>query len=293
MKTTKNLFKELYNRIPLWKRISLSEIYQNPKWHPEIWVHKHIKQVFNNVCIFFGGDIDLLIAAIFHDITKDENIQRKVMPIKKGKTTQMDMFYFKISNINHETTALKYINKWNHLYNDLKVNWKKVEYVCRNHLLAHLYVNGQLKKRHKRLKFESHRYFWDTIKFEICDSYNHLKKNNNKIREFTMQNGDSYTISNGNIIKNMKIKETTAGLGYEQMAYLLQLSDTTNTMNETQFLCIATKNITGDDLYKVGELVWLYKDEVNDTKFTIEQSPMYNKYLFKYLKTLYNGKTHI
>jgi len=174
-------FKELYNRIPYWKRISLSKVYQNPKWHPEIWVDKHIEQVFNNVITFHGYDIDLLICAIFHDIAKDEKWQKVLKPKNKNELhlpKVWQMYYLKVSHLDHEMAALPYIEKWKHLYSELNINWEKVYVVCKYHLRAHQYKNGELKKKHKRIKFECLKYFDDIMKFEICDSYNPLKELN-------------------------------------------------------------------------------------------------------------------
>jgi len=168
-------FTTLYNILPLWKRISLTRVYQNATYHPEIWVDKHIEQVFDNVVDFWGDDLDLMICAIFHDITKDEQWQKRVIPKFKGKDSQMDLFKLKLSNIGHDKTAIKYINKWKHLYSNYDINWDKVEQVCDYHLRAHQYITGDLKKKSKRKKFEDLEFFEDILRFESCDAYNPLK----------------------------------------------------------------------------------------------------------------------
>jgi len=190
------MFENLYNRIPMWKRISLARTYQNPAYHPEIYVDKHIKQVFQNVVTFWDSDVDLLMCAIFHDITKDEKWQKKVVPVIKGKTSRLDSFKLKVSNIGHEHTAQKYIDEWKHLYDDLNVNWEKVNEVVKHHLRGHLYVSNDLKKKHKRNAFEELTYFKDIIKFEVCDAFNPIKNNVSPQLIIKKQNSDTITILN-------------------------------------------------------------------------------------------------
>jgi len=158
-------FYDYWERIPIWKRISLSGTYQSKKHHPEIWVDIHIKNVFENVERFFGDDIDLKICAIFHDIAKDDTAEKELVIDEKT-----GLAHIKVSHLNHELLALPYISKWKHLFDDLPINWIKVETIIRNHLKAHDFVSGIYSKKKWR-EFRGLKYFDDIIAFEKCDNY--------------------------------------------------------------------------------------------------------------------------
>lgn len=49
----------------------------------------------------------------------------------------------------------------------------------------------------------------------------------------------------------MKIYQTESGLGYKQLAYLLEFNEG---LGDSSLICIGTKNFCGDELYVVGDV---------------------------------------
>lgn len=73
------------------------------------------------------------------------------------------------------------------------------------------------------------------------------------------------------------IYQTNSGLGYRQLAFLLKV--------EEGYLCIDIQNmVDGESGYTIGELVkGLSEGDLGESLYTIENSPLYNRYLFKKL----------
>lgn len=151
-------FKELWNRLPESIKESMANCEQDPIYHPEGTAYIHTKLVFEYAKKKFN-DIDLLLCAIFHDLGKPET---KKVRFKDNR--------IKISHIGHERKCNFYIDNYIHLYSDLNPNIEKIKEICNNHMRAHLYVDGSLKKPAKRKAFEKLKYFDDIIKFSECDS---------------------------------------------------------------------------------------------------------------------------
>lgn len=155
-------FTSLFNRLPHTIRYKLENCIQDKIWHPEGSVAKHTQIVVENINKLYNGDKDLLVAAIFHDIGKPET-----------KTTSVRDGIIRISHIGHEHASLKYVDMYFSKFRDLSRNKEKIKAIVENHMKAHLYLNGTIKKRGKREKFEQHPYFEDIIKFSKCDlNYN-------------------------------------------------------------------------------------------------------------------------
>ena len=150
-------FEELWNRLPQEIRIACDNCEQNEKYHTEGVVTNHIKLVFEYAKKF--NDIDILLAAIFHDLGKPETFAKRE---KNGE--------LHISNIGHELKCKKYIDLYFDLYSDLSDNKDKIIEICENHMKAHLYLSGNMSKKAKREAFEKLTYFNDVIKFTECDS---------------------------------------------------------------------------------------------------------------------------
>ena len=153
----KYTFEELWDRLPQLIKDACAKCEQNAKYHPEIWVDKHIKQVFEYANENYD-DVDLLLAAIFHDLGKPETQRFKE---KDG--------VIKISNIGHETKCDFYIDKYFDFFSDISTNKEKVSEICNNHMKAHVYNDGSMSKTAKRKAFEDLTYFEDIIKFSNCD----------------------------------------------------------------------------------------------------------------------------
>jgi len=164
------IFDNLWERLPIELRISIEKCEQDPIWHPEGNVYNHTKQVFNYSKKF--NDKDLLICAIFHDLAKPET---QVITARDksyiGNPLDLPLHEQKISNLTHEVKAKIYIEKYFHLYSDITTNKEKILEICDNHLKAHDYAYGKLKKELKRKNFESLKYFNEIMQFEECDSY--------------------------------------------------------------------------------------------------------------------------
>lgn len=160
----KYTFEELWNRLPELIRTACEKCEQNEIYHPEKYVDIHIKLVFEYANNNYD-DVDLLLAAIFHDLGKPET-QR--ISEKDGK--------IRINNIGHETKCEFYINEYFHLYSDVSTNKEKVVEICNNHMRSHLYITKAMTKPFKRKSFESLKYFDDIIKFTICDDNGRIKQ---------------------------------------------------------------------------------------------------------------------
>lgn len=153
--TNKFTFNELWNRLPESIRTATANCEQNPKWHPEGNVDKHIEMVFEHAKENYD-DVDLMVAAIFHDLGK-------VDTFKPHKKTGLPTSY------GHENHAKKYIDLFFDLYSDITTNKTKIIEICENHMKAHKYLDGSLSKPHKRENFENLDFFDDIIKFCHCD----------------------------------------------------------------------------------------------------------------------------
>ena len=157
MENKKYTFEELWNRLPKLIRDACSKCEQDNVHHKEGNVDIHIKLVFEYADTHYD-DVDLLLAAIFHDLGKPETQRFRE---KDGK--------MRISNIGHETKCEFYINKYFDLYSDVSTNKEKVTEICKNHMRAGLYVSNQMTKPSKRKAFEDLKYFEDVLKFYNCD----------------------------------------------------------------------------------------------------------------------------
>jgi len=156
-KTDKITFEELWNRLPEVIRVAMSKCEQDPIWHPEGPADIHTKLVFEYANNNYD-DVDLLVAAIFHDLGKPET-----------RSIRMKDNVERISNFNHEMESLKYIDKYFNLFSDFGVNKNDVYEVVKNHMRAHLYISGQLKDPKKRKEFELLKNFNNLIKFSNFD----------------------------------------------------------------------------------------------------------------------------
>ncbi len=152
-------FETYINRLPSDLVKNLKECRQSPKWHPEGVVYNHIKLVFEYADTHFHGNNELLVSSIFHDLGKLDTSEIK---IKDGIE--------KITHHGHEIKSLKYIDKYFHLFSDLTIDKDKVFAICKNHMKAHLYDSGKLKKIAKREAFENLPDFEDIMNFNTCDS---------------------------------------------------------------------------------------------------------------------------
>lgn len=151
-------FDELWERLPELVRNAMMNCEQDSIYHPEGSAGVHTRLVFEFAQKHFDGDVDLLVASIFHDLGKPET--QRIFE-KDGRT--------KISNKMHETKCNYYLDKYFDLFKDVTTNEEKVREICNNHMRAHLYIDKSLKKPAKRKAFEELTFFKDIIDFAACD----------------------------------------------------------------------------------------------------------------------------
>ena len=80
----------------------------------------------------------------------------------------------------------------------------------------------------------------------------------------------------------MKVYQTNAALGYNQLAFLIRLDKSTNGYN---YLCIGTQTNGHyfNKMYEVGKVVEDLKDYyLEDTTYKVEDSPLNGTYLFEF-----------
>jgi len=138
-------FKELFNKLPsdLQKRVfALKHIAQSPKWHPEGNVLKHTITVVTRA-LKQSGDIDLALAAIFHDIGKDET--SGINP-KTGAVT----------HYGHEFASSKLVKKYDNFITSIGGNTEDIHFIVHNHMRM---KNFDVMRLIKQRKLQSHKAF--------------------------------------------------------------------------------------------------------------------------------------
>lgn len=146
----------------------LKKTYQNPIFHSEGSVYNHTEMVFNE--LRDTNNIDLLISAIFHDLGKIDTVRAFEKEVG-----------IKVQTIGHENYAEKYIDSYGTLFNKLgNIDWDKVKFICKEHMRAHKYLAGEIKKENKRALFENHPYSKDLLIFAKADNKGRIKDMKNQ-----------------------------------------------------------------------------------------------------------------
>ena len=145
-------FYKVMSRLPIKIAADLRSTPQSLLHHPEGNAFEHTKQVFEKTIEHFGEDIDMQLAAIFRDLGKIE-----CTFLKDGR----------IVAYGHELRAKEYIEKYKHLFDDLDINWDRVKYVCRYHMLAHRFEE---MRKFKLDALKESPYFDDLVLFAKCDN---------------------------------------------------------------------------------------------------------------------------
>lgn len=135
---------------------------QSPKWHPEGPVHVHICQVIDNVAEY--RDINMSMTALFHDVGKAW--VHKVV----DKVDEDGVPYKKISHAGHEFESAKIAERHRDLIEAIGANYDAVYEMVYNHMKAHSYLDGNLKRKVKREAFELLPQFERIMKFQKADS---------------------------------------------------------------------------------------------------------------------------
>ena len=138
-------FKDFYDSAPDEIRHYLDKAAKTPQsimWHPEGDVKTHTNIVFNRAKR--TGDINLMLAAIFHDLGK-------VDVTKKHATVPG-----KWSAHGHELSSARLVKKYKDWIESLGGDYDKILYVVEQHMRA-----KQLSEMRpsKQLTFKQHKYY--------------------------------------------------------------------------------------------------------------------------------------
>lgn len=145
-------FRELFNKMPsdLQKRIyDLKKVDQDPTHHPEGNVLKHTITVVNRVLKYAPNDIDLAIAAMFHDIGKDSTAAPHPT---KGTPT----------HYKHEKTSSELVDQYSSWIKSVGGNPDDVQYIVTNHMRMKTFDDMKLAKQRA---LQSHPSFDKLTKF--------------------------------------------------------------------------------------------------------------------------------
>jgi len=134
-------FRELFSSAPeaLQKRIlDLQKIPQHPEYHPEGNVLKHTITVVNRA--LQQNDMDLAIAALLHDIGKDETLAFKgEKPTAHG----------------HEKVSAKLIKQYRDWIKELGGNPVHIFYIVKNHMRMKKFDVMRPAKQQKLSSYEA------------------------------------------------------------------------------------------------------------------------------------------
>jgi len=151
-------FKEILLKAPgeLVKiTMSLKDVAQNPKWHPEGNTLKHVITVFKRAVEHYPDNLDLAIAAFFHDLGKLETYE--ISP-KTGQPTAHG----------HEKVSAKLVKQYSQWIKQLGANPANVYYITANHMKMKPRVWDVMKDK-KKDKIKAFRAFGDLEKFSKID----------------------------------------------------------------------------------------------------------------------------
>jgi len=133
----------------------MESIPQSPKHHAEGSIYHHSRMVAE----LLPDTADYQAMALFHDLGKIDTLFFKESD--KG---------IKIQTIGHEDLAVLYIHKYKDVLSDYSINWRMVQEVCQYHMRMHLYLDGAIKKDHKRKLMELLDYFDALTTFSKADN---------------------------------------------------------------------------------------------------------------------------
>ena len=143
VRSTPKKFKDIYNALPsdLKKRVyNLKKYDQRRDAHPEGNVLKHTIAVTNRA--LQTGDIDFALAALFHDIGKDETAG--IHP-KKGH----------ITHYGHEHVSAKLVKKYAKWIKSMGGNAVDIYYIVKQHMRMKVFDKMKWTKQEKMKKFRA------------------------------------------------------------------------------------------------------------------------------------------
>jgi predicted kinase len=158
---------DLLSHLPDEIITKLKNTYQSPLHHAEGSVFVHSLLVSSKL----PDEVHYQICALFHDMGK----------IDCTKFEEYNKGGVKISSIGHENYIKKYIENYSIYFSQFEIDWHKVEYICKQHMKAHLYLDGTMSNTQKRKKFEQQPFFEETIKFAKADNEGRMIENGQPI----------------------------------------------------------------------------------------------------------------
>lgn len=147
-------FKDFYDAAPeeIKQLLDKAETtLQSKRWHPETTVRNHIVIVFNRAKR--TGDINMILAALFHDLGKMTTTHFK----------EPDSW----SSHGHELASTRLVEKYKDWIEELGADYDIVHYVVKEHMRAKLI--GEMRPS-KRAAVMSHPYFPLVDKFTEFDN---------------------------------------------------------------------------------------------------------------------------
>ena len=157
-KNTPMNFKDILLKAPgelVEITMSLKGVTQNPKWHPEGNTLKHVITVFKRAVEHYPDNLNLAVAAFFHDLGKLETYE--ISP-KTGEPTAHG----------HEKVSAELVEKYSGWISELGADPEAVQYIVINHMKMKPNVWNVMKDI-KKDKIKSSSSFGDLEKFSKID----------------------------------------------------------------------------------------------------------------------------
>ncbi len=133
------------------------ECMQDPKHHPEGSVAVHTCMVIDVLAP--RKDIELSFSALFHDLGK---AYTQVITVREDGAD-------KISFVDHEKVSASFVKIYETLIKGYGADTDCVEFIVRNHMRAHKYASGEMKKKSKRTQLEKSLWFEKLMLFQRAD----------------------------------------------------------------------------------------------------------------------------
>jgi hypothetical protein len=151
-------FKEILLRAPselVNVAMGLKGVPQNAKWHPEGNTLKHIIIVFRRALSEYPDNLDIAVAAFFHDLGKLHTLDYHP---KTGQPTAYG----------HEKKSAELVKQYRNFIKTLGANPTNVYYIVRNHMKMKPSTWDKMRDI-KKQKLKKYRGFDDLEKFSKID----------------------------------------------------------------------------------------------------------------------------
>jgi len=158
-------FNQMYKMAPVEIQKLLDKCADTPqseKWHPEGDVLKHTKIVYERAKA--TGDLNIAIAAIFHDLGKVKSTKRN----KHGSWAAHG----------HEFISKRFVNEHKKWIGSIGGKFKIVEEIVEYHMRIKQIDN---MRPHKQKALREHRVYDQLVKFTACDNMKTLTEKEMKL----------------------------------------------------------------------------------------------------------------